>query len=70
MTPQPRPRVAVRPGGARSLCLTIAAVAPLGLAACGGEPLHPSKRKNPPDEIPPGEGLLSGKEGGWTIYRD
>ena len=56
--------------GARPLCPALAAFAMLGLAACGGEPLHPGKRKDPPDEIPPGEGLLSGEDGGWTIYRD
>jgi len=70
VTPRPRPGAALRIGGARPLCLALAAVALLGLAACGGEPLHPSKWKDPPDEIPPGEGLLSGEEGGWTIYRD
>ena len=43
----------------------IAAV--VGLAACG-EPLHPSKWKGPPDEIPEGEGLLTGEDGEWIIY--
>ena len=45
----------------------IAAV--VGLAACG-EPLHPSKWKDDPDEIPPGEGLLTGEDGAWTIYSE
>ena len=47
--------------------LAIAAV--VGLAACG-EPLHPSKWKDDPDEIPPGEGLLTGEDGEWTIYSE
>ncbi len=45
-------------------------VAALGLAACGGKPLHPSKWKEPGGEIPPGEGLLSGEDGKWVIYGD
>ncbi len=47
--------------------LAIAAV--IGLAACG-EPLHPSMWKDDPDEIPPGEGLLTGEDGEWTIYSE
>ena len=47
--------------------LAIGAV--VGLAACG-EPLHPSKWKDDPDEIPPGEGLLTGEDGEWTIYSE
>ena len=47
--------------------LVITAV--VGLAACG-EPLHPSKWKDDPDEIPLGEGLLTGEDGAWTIYSE
>ena len=47
--------------------LVITAV--VGLTACG-EPLHPSKWKDDPDEIPPGEGLLTGEDGAWTIYSE
>ena len=49
------------------LALIVAAV--IGLIACG-EPLHPSKWKTGPDEIPEGEGLLTGEDGAWEIYRD
>ena len=60
----------MRPRGARAvLCGIVAAAALAGLAACGGDPLHPSKWKEPPGEIPEGEGLLSGEEGEWTLYR-
>ena len=45
----------------------IAAV--IALAACG-EPLHPSKWKDPPDEIPEGEGLFTGEDGEWDIHSD
>ena len=47
----------------------LAIAAAVGLAACG-EPLHPSKWKDDSDEIPPGEGLLTGEDGAWTIYSD
>ena len=47
----------------------LAIAAAVGLAACG-EPLHPSKWKDDPDEIPPGEGLLTGEDGVFTIYGD
>jgi len=49
--------------------LALAVTAVLGLAACG-DPLHPSKWKDDPDEIPPGEGLLTGEDGAFTIYSD
>lgn len=42
----------------------------LGLAACGGEPLHPSKWKDPPGEIPEGPGLFTGEDGKWDLYND
>lgn len=52
------------------LVVSVPAVATvIGLAACG-EPLHPSKWKDDPDEIPPGEGLLTGEDGAWTIYSE
>ena len=47
----------------------LAVAAAVGLAACG-EPLHPSKWKDDSDEIPPGEGLLTGEDGAWTIYSE
>ena len=51
------------------LVVSVLAVAVVGLAACG-EPLHPSKWKDDPDEIPLGEGLLTGEDGAWTIYSE
>ena len=66
--PLSRARGWLRGGGALiGSVLAIAAV--LGLSACG-EPLHSSKWKNPPGEIPEGEGLLTGEDGEWEIYRD
>lgn len=56
-----------RRGMHRPVSLAMAAAALLGLAGCG-EPLHPSKWKGPPDEIPEGEGLLTGEDGEWIIY--
>ncbi|MDD9991186.1 MAG: hypothetical protein OXP75_05270 [Rhodospirillales bacterium] len=56
----------------RAITLTgpvLAIAAAAALAACG-EPLHPSKWKDDPDEIPPGEGLLTGEDGAWTIYSE
>ena len=47
----------------------LAVAALLGLAACG-ELLDPSKWQDPPGEIPEGEGLLTGEDGAWEIYRD
>ena len=45
-------------------------VAPMiGLAGCG-EPLRPRKWKDPPGDIPEGEGLLTGEDGEWEIYRN
>ena len=64
------------PPGARGrgtgllLCWALAAAMVFGLAACGGKPLHPSKWKDPPGEVPQGEGLLTGEDGEWTVYRD
>ena len=55
--------------GAGVLIGAVLAIAPaIGLAACG-EPLHPSKWKNPPGEIPEGEGLLTGEDGAWEILQ-
>ena len=51
------------------LCPVLATVAAIGLSACG-EPLHPSKWQTSPDEIPEGEGLFTGEDGAWTIYRE
>ncbi len=51
---------------AKPLAWALIIVAVLGLAACG-EPLHPSKWKEPPGEIPEGGGLLTGEEGEWEI---
>ena len=66
--PISRARGRLRGGGALiGSVLAIATV--LGLSACG-EPLHPSKWKHPPGEIPEGEGLLTGEDGEWEIYRD
>jgi len=45
-------------------------VVALGLAACGGKPLHPSKYKDPGGEIPPGPGLFSGEDGEFVLERD
>ena len=56
-----------RAGAVLGPALTIAAV--IGLTACG-EPLHPSKWKTGLDEIPEGEGLFTGEDGAWEIYRD
>jgi hypothetical protein len=67
---RPLSRAVVRPCRACALLgpvLAIAAV--IGLTACG-EPLHPSKWKTSPDEIPEGEGLLTGEDGEWDVYRD
>jgi hypothetical protein len=51
--------------------LRIAVVlAVIGLAACGGKPLHPSKWFDPVDEIPPGPGLFSGEDGEFVLYRN
>ncbi len=62
--------VSARLRGATVLIVPVLAVAVVfGLAACG-EPLHPSKWKDDPDEIPPGEGLLTGEDGEWTIYSE
>ena len=59
--------------GLRAACAPLGpvsvAASVLSLSACG-EPLHPSKWKTSPDEIPEGEGLLTGEDGEWEIYRD
>ncbi len=34
----------------------------------GNEPLHPSKWHDSLDEIPEGEGLLTGSDGEWIVY--
>ena len=63
-------RAGARLGSAVALVGPLPAIAAvIGLAACG-EPLHPSKWKDAPDEIPTGEGLLTGEDGEWTIYGD
>ena len=62
-------RAARRRGTREVLGLALAAAVAAGLGACGGEPLHPSKWKEPPDEIPQGDGLLTGEEGEWKVYR-
>ena len=41
----------------------------VGLAARGTQ-LHRSRWQASPDEIPEGEGLLTGEDGEWEIYRD
>ena len=72
---RPLSRAVVRPCRACALraCAllgpVLAAASVLWLSACG-EPLHPSKWKTSPDEIPEGEGLLTGEDGEWDIYRD
>ena len=56
--------------GVGAIIVPIMAVAAvIGLAACGG-PLHPSKWKTSPDEIPEGEGLFTGEDGEWDILGD
>ena len=70
MAEPPSPSRAACPPGARVFMRwALAAAMASGLAACGGEPLHPSKWKDPPGEILEGEGLLTGEDGAWTIYR-
>ena len=67
----PWPRMTACLRGTRApLCPALAAAALLGLTACGGEPLHPSKWKDPPGEVPQGEGLLTGEDGEWKVYRN
>ncbi len=67
---RPLSRAVVRPCRACVLLgPVLAAASVLWLSACG-EPLHPSKWKTSPDEIPEGEGLLTGEDGEWEIYRD
>ena len=67
---RPLPRAAVRLRGAGAVLGPVLALAlVLGLLACG-EPLHPSKWTTTPDEIPEGEGLFTGEDGAWEIYRD
>jgi hypothetical protein len=52
------------------IAYTVILLAALGLAACGGKPLHPSKYKEPAGEIPPGPGLLTGEDGAFVLERD
>ena len=69
-TLRPLRRVKARLRRTAVLVVSVLAVATVvGLSACG-EPLHPSKWKDDPDEIPPGEGLLTGEDGAWTIYSE
>ena len=56
-------------GAGAPLIPVLAIAAVIGLTACG-EPLHPSKWKTSADEIPEGQGLLTGEDGEWEIYRD
>lgn len=46
----------------------VMAAAALGLAACGGKPLHPDKWQEPAAEIMDGPGLFTGENGEWIIY--
>ena len=66
--PLVRARARLRGAGA-PIGLVLAVAAVFGLAACG-EPLHPSKWKDPPGGIPEGEGLFTGEDGEWEIYSD
>lgn len=69
-TLRPPRRAGVRLRRANALIGSVLAIATVvGLAACG-TPLHPSKWTDDSDEIPPGEGLLTGEDGAWTIYSD
>ena len=59
----------MRPPGAGAPIGAVLAIAPaIGLAAIG-EPLHPSKWKNLPGEIPEGGGLLTGEGGALEILQ-
>ena len=47
----------------------VAVLACLLLAACAGVEMKPGQKSHARREIPPGPGLLSGKQGEFVIYR-
>ena len=49
--------------------MILAVTSVIGLAAFG-KPLHPSKWKTSPDEIPEGAGRFTGEDGEWNILGD